>query len=85
LEFVGTKRKLVSRKGAKARRTFVPAVEELAATIVHRGFPIHKELRPGLLESVYEAVLAQALCQHGLSVDQQQSVSIAFRGMLPGC
>lgn len=59
----------------------MPAVEELAATVVDRGFPIHKELGPGLLESVYEAVLAQALRQQGLSVDQRQSVPIAFRGM----
>ena len=59
----------------------MPAVEQLAAIAVDCGFHIHKELGPGLLESVYETVLAQALRQHGLAVEQQRSVPIAFRGM----
>jgi len=59
----------------------VTAVEELAATAVDCGFHIHKELGPGLLESVYELVLAEALRQHGLFVQQQQSVPISFRGI----
>ena len=59
----------------------MPAVEQLAAIAVDCGFHIHKELGPGLLESVYETVLAQALWQHGLAVEQQRSVPIAFRGM----
>jgi len=59
----------------------MPAVEELAAAAVDCGFHIHKELGPGLLESVYEAVLAQALRQHGLLVEQQRPVPIKFREM----
>lgn len=59
----------------------MPAVEELAATAVDSGFHIRKELGPGLLESVYETVLAQALRQHGLFVEQQLSIPITFRGM----
>jgi GxxExxY protein len=72
---------LVSRKGAKARRIAVPALEEIAATAVDSGFHIHKDLGPGLLESVYEAVLAEALRQQGFVVEQQQSVPIRFRAM----
>jgi GxxExxY protein len=59
----------------------VSAVEGLAATAVDCGFHIHKELGPGLLESVYELVLAEALRQHGLFVQQQRSVPISFRGI----
>ena len=59
----------------------MPAVEELAAAAVDCGFHIHKELGPGLLESVYEAVLAQALRQNGLLVEQQRPVPIKFREM----
>jgi GxxExxY protein len=72
---------LVSRKGAKARSGAVPAIEDLAAAAVDCGFHIHKELGPGLLESVYENVLAAALRQRGLLVEQQRAVPIAFRGM----
>ena len=59
----------------------MPAIEQLAATAVDCGFHIHKELGPGLLESVYETVLAQALRQNGPFVQQQLPVPIIFRGM----
>ena len=57
------------------------ALEELAAVAVDCGFHIHKELGPGLLESVYETVLAEALRREGLFVEQQLPVPIRFRGM----
>ena len=60
----------------------MPAVEELATAAVDCGFHIHKELGPGLLESVYEAVLAQALNERGFSVVRQQSIPISFRGVV---
>ena len=59
----------------------MPTADELAATAVDCGFHIHKELGPGLLESVYEAVLAEALRREGLFVEQQLPVPIKFRGM----
>jgi GxxExxY protein len=59
----------------------VPALEELATAAVDCAFHIHKELGPGLLESVYEAVLAQALRQQGFHVAQQQPVPITFRNL----
>ena len=59
----------------------MPAVEEIAATAVDSGFHIHKELGPGLLESVYEMLLAEALRQKGLFVQQQQAVPVTFRGI----
>ena len=59
----------------------MPAVEELAAAAVDCGFHIHKGLGPGLLESVYETVLAEALRHDGLLVEQQVPVPITFRGI----
>ena len=59
----------------------MPSLEELASIAVDCGFHIHKDLGPGLLESVYEAVLAEALSQRGLGVARQQSVPISFRGI----
>ena len=58
------------------------AVEEIASIAVDCGFHIHKELGPGLLESAYEAVLAQSLLQQGLAVTRQQSVAVSFRGIV---
>jgi iron complex transport system substrate-binding protein len=56
-------------------------IEELASIAVDCGFHIHNELGPGLLETVYEAVLAQTLVQQGLAVSRQQPVPIEFRGL----
>lgn len=58
------------------------AIERIASVAVDCGFHIHKELGPGLLESVYEALLAQALVQQGLTVVRQQAVPINFRGVV---
>ena len=65
-----------SREGAKTRRD----VEELAAIVVDCSLNLHWGLGPRLLESVYEAVLANML-QRGVSVEQQKSVPICFQGV----
>ena len=56
-------------------------VEELAATAVDCGFHIHKDLGPGMLESVYEAILELALKERGLSVQRQVTGPITYRGL----
>ena len=56
-------------------------IEELATTAVDCGFHLHKELGPGLLESVYETLLAHALRERGLSVERQRPIPMKFRGI----
>jgi GxxExxY protein len=51
---------------------------EIARIIVDAAFQIHKRLGPGLLESVYEVVLAHELKRRGLKVDRQVPVAIVF-------
>lgn len=51
---------------------------EIAREIVDAAFHIHKALGPGLLETVYEVVLARELEKRGLSVVRQQPVAIIF-------
>jgi len=41
---------------------------EIAKKIVDAAYHIHKRLGPGLLESVYETVLAYELKKRGLNV-----------------
>lgn len=47
-------------------------VEELSSEVVDAGFHLHKDLGPGLLESVFEVVLARSLEGRGLKVERQQ-------------
>ncbi len=56
-------------------------IEEISAIVVDAAFHLHKDLGPGLLESVYEAVLARKLEQRGLKVERQRVVSFDFQGM----
>ena len=55
--------------------------EGLSAVVVDAGLRIHRELGPGLLESVYEAVLARMLAREGLLVERQKSVPFDYDGM----
>ena len=51
---------------------------EIAKIIVDAAFQIHKRLGPGLLESVYEVVLAHELKKRGLRVKRQVPVAIVY-------
>ena len=55
--------------------------ERLARAAVDAAFRIHTELGPGLLESVYEALLATRLEQQGIKVDRQKPIDIIFDGV----
>jgi GxxExxY protein len=55
-------------------------IEELARISIDCGFKIHQSLGPGLLESVYEVILADGLAQRGLSVQRQKPISIHYGG-----
>jgi len=66
-----------SREGAKPRRD----IEEVAAIVVDCALQLHKDWGPGLLESVYEAVLAKTLEAQGLKVERQKSVPVHYRGI----
>ena len=53
---------------------------QIGTIIVEEAIRLHKELGPGLLESVYEVLLAHRLQQRGLQVRRQVPVSIIFGG-----
>ncbi len=72
--------KMVSREDAKARRD----IEEVAAMVVDVALTLHRDLGPGLLESVYEAVLANVLQQRGLLVERQKPIPIQYHGVSLG-
>jgi GxxExxY protein len=53
---------------------------EISKIIVQAALDLHRELGPGLLESVYEVLLADLLSERGLRVERQRPISIVFRG-----
>jgi GxxExxY protein len=59
----------------------VADIEELARIAIDCGFHIHKELGPGLLESVYEMLLAERLGRSGCPVERQKLLPVEFDGL----
>lgn len=57
-------------------------LDEITGAIIDCSIKIHIELGPGLLESVYEAVLARALERRGLRVERQQVIRFEYDGMV---
>ena len=59
-----------------------PALDDITGAIVDAAVKIHMELGPGLLESVYEAVLARALEKRGFHVERQKVIRFEYDGMV---
>ena len=55
-------------------------VNDLTEAVIQEAIRIHRELGPGLLESVYETVLAGRLERRGLQVERQVPVPIEYDG-----
>jgi GxxExxY protein len=56
-------------------------LNQISGQIVDAAFYIHSKLGPGLLESVYEVILAKELERRKLYVERQKSIPIEFEGM----
>ncbi|WP_292063797.1 GxxExxY protein [Brevundimonas sp. UBA7664] len=54
------------------------ATERVGSAVLNAAFAVHMALGPGLLESVYEACLAEELQQAGLSVERQAGVPVTY-------
>lgn len=54
---------------------------DVTGAIVDCAFKLHVGLGPGLLESVYERVLAEQLRRRGFRVETQRWVSFEYDGM----
>lgn len=57
-------------------------IDALATIAVDCGFKLHMAFGPGLLESVYEAILADGLTKRGLRVERQKPVDIHYEGTI---
>jgi iron complex transport system substrate-binding protein len=56
-------------------------LDELTGQIVDAAYKLHTGLGCGLLESVYETVLARDLERRGLSVERQKCLSFDYDGL----
>lgn len=54
---------------------------EIGTIIVDTAIAVHRELGPGLLESVYQVVMEHELNERGLHVEHEVSVPIVYKGI----
>src|SRR4051812_32267201 len=55
-------------------------LEEISYKVIQCSIEVHKELGPGLLESVYEECLIHELTDIGLKVESQVYLPIMYKG-----
>jgi GxxExxY protein len=53
---------------------------EIATILIDVAYHVHKTIGPGLLESVYEAILAHDLRKKGLQVLCQVAIPVVYEG-----
>jgi GxxExxY protein len=56
-------------------------VDAISSVVIGEAIRIHRELGPGLLESVYEIVLSAALVRMGYEVSRQVPIAIEYDGL----
>jgi iron complex transport system substrate-binding protein len=57
-------------------------LDEITAAIIDASISVHRELGPGLVEAVYEVVLARILMKHGFRVQRQMPISFEYDDIL---
>lgn len=55
-------------------------IDDISGIVVDAAMKLHIDLGPGLLESVYENLLASMLASRGLKVDRQKPIDIEYEG-----
>jgi len=59
----------------------VKRIDEISGDVIGAAMAIHRELGPGLLESVYETILASKLSRLGYEVEQQKALALVYEDM----
>ena len=73
---------LKAQRGTQHSNVFDPQnrIDVTARAVVGAAVEVHRELGPGLLESVYESCLFRELEVKGLAVERQRAVPLRYRG-----
>ena len=69
-------------RGATENAEFIERpLDAITGGVVDAAFKLHVGLGPGLLESVYESVLARDLARRGFKVERQRPLSFEYDGL----
>ncbi len=74
------KNKLAQRRW-DAENAFAMNENDIGTQVLQSAINVHRELGPGLLETVYEVILARELSDLGLQVEREVPVPILYKGI----
>src|ERR1043165_3482965 len=74
-------RKHITRRRGDAEDKMME-LDDITGAIIDAAIKIHRDLGPGLLESVYEVILAKALEKRGLRVQRQVPFRFHYDGVV---
>jgi GxxExxY protein len=57
-----------------------PERDPLTSSIIGAAIEVHRNLGPGLLESIYETCLAWELRARGVAIERQVPVPVVYKG-----
>jgi GxxExxY protein len=60
-------------------------INDITSRIIKCAIEVHRQLGPGLLESVYQACLCHELSLEGLAFQRECSFPVIYRGVAIGC
>jgi GxxExxY protein len=60
----------------------MPSLDDITGAVVDASLRIHRDLGPGLLEAVYETILASLLRKRGFQVEQQKILGFEYEGLV---
>jgi GxxExxY protein len=59
--------------------------KELTEKVIGAAIEVHKQLGPGLLESIYQACLARELALCGIKFEQEKPLPVEYKGVHLDC
>lgn len=68
-------------EGQRAQKNTAMEINEITGIIIEESIKIHRDIGPGLLESVYEELLFYRLTKRELKVLRQQPVTLIYEGV----
>lgn len=70
-----------ARRRGGAKGACLSDIEQISSDVLDAALRLHRDLGPGLLESVYEMILAEKLIRMGYYVSRQKPIDIEFEGL----
>ena len=72
---------MITTEGTEStEKGLVECSDDLIGRVIGAAIAVHRELGPGLLESVYEAALAIELDEMGIETSRQVEIAATYRG-----